>query len=606
MNLKNQRKNQNNNLNLNLLAQHKGSMSSNRHSIENNNNRILILNEECKDNDILFNTFSSKIKIEEKKSQKGQNSHIKRKENKKINKIRKAQSANFNKIKYYDDEEDRKRDSYLYLEKLKKYYSLHNNIYNNNKSKYSSKSQSSKTNKIRITTKTNEIKNTNDNYTNSKLSMTIDSNNKRSNIYYNIIQKNTTYSHFNKNNKINNNISEIINTRKKFNETYNHFYYIEHNNSNKKAISKKNNNTSDYSSLNDYWKKRNKDNSIKIVKIRKELLKKGQEDINSVPKINNKSKELVNNSIKKENDNFKYNKIFDKLFHKKNMSNSNIARKKRYNTKPKINQKSKNMTRTIDDLFLWNTKRKNKIKENETTIYKKQIFHKKNINLTSETILKERRPFYLNKKVEDRLLEQGKYIKLKNNKIKNKFINEITEQKKYSNINFNNSKSIKSKYMPKEESKNNENNSKINKSNNIFNFNYDYNINRFNKRNSLFDKNQSNILKELNDKTPIEQKLLKKNMMTLPLQNYMKSRVNHQRNNIQIKYNNTDLFNINYKHNTNNKEEIKLNSINNNEKNNLNEKNSIASNSKDKRLEDLRKIMDFSEKLYKNQNKIIS
>ena len=40
MNLKNQRKNQNNNLNLNLLAQHKGSMSSNRHSIENNNNRI--------------------------------------------------------------------------------------------------------------------------------------------------------------------------------------------------------------------------------------------------------------------------------------------------------------------------------------------------------------------------------------------------------------------------------------------------------------------------------------------------------------------------------------------------------------------------------------
>ena len=606
MNLKNQRKNQNNNLNLNLLAQHKGSISSNHHSIENNNNRILILNEECKDNDILFNTFSSKIKIEEKKSQKGQNSHIKRKENKKINKIRKAQSANFNKIKYYDDEEDRKRDSYLYLEKLKKYYSLHNNIYNNNKSKYSSKSQSSKTNKIRITTKTNEIKNTNDNYTNSKLSMTIDSNNKKSNIYYNIIQKNTTYSHFNKNNKINNDISEIINTRKKFNETYNHFYYIEHNNSNKKAISKKNNNTSDYSSLNDYWKKRNKDNSIKIVKIRKELLKKGQEDINSVPKINNKSKELVNNSIKKENDNFKYNKIFDKLFHKKSMSNSNIARKKRYNTKPKINQKSKNMTRTIDDLFLWNTKRQNKIKENETTIYKKQIFHKKNINLTSETILKERRPFYLNKKVEDRLLEQGKYIKLKNNKIKNKFINEITEQKKYSNINFNNSKSIKSKYMSKEESKNNENNSKINKSNNIFNFNYDYNINRFNKRNSLFDKNQSNILKELNDKTPIDQKLLKKNMMTLPLQNYMKSRVNHQRNNIQIKYNNTDLFNINYKHNTNNKEEIKLNSINNNEKNNLNEKNSIASNSKDKRLEDLRKIIDFSEKLYKNQNKIIS
>ena len=602
MNLKNQRKNQNNELNLNILSQHKGSMGSNRYSIEKNNNRILVLNEERKDNDILFNTFSTKIKIEENKNQKIQNTHNKRKENK----IRKAQSANYNKIKYYDNEEDRKRDSYLYLVKLKKYYSLHNNIYNNNnKSKFSSKSQSSKINKIRITTKTNEIKNTNDNYTNSKLSMTIDSNNKKNNIYYNIIQRNTSYSHFNKDNKINNDISDIINTRKKFNETYNHFYYIEQHNSNKQD-NKKINNTSDYSSLNDYWKKRNKDNSIKIVKIRKELLKKGQEDIKSAPKINNKSKELVNNSIKKGNDNFKYNDIFDRLFHQKNLSNSNITRKKRYNTKPKINQKSKKMTRTIDDLFLWNTKRQNKIKENESTIYKKQIFHKKNVNLTSETILKERRPFYINKKVEDRLLEQGKYIKLKNNKMKKKFINEITEQKKYSNINFNNSKSIKSKYMPKEESKNNENNSNINRSHNIFNFNYDYNINRFNKRNSLFDKNQSNILKELNDKTTIDQKLLNKNLMTLPLQNYMKSRVNHHRNNIQIKYNNTDLFNINYKHNTNNNEEVKFNLINNNEKNISNDKNSIASNSKDKRLEDLKKIMDFSEKLYKNKNKIIS
>ena len=51
--------------------------------------------------------------------------------------------------------------------------------------------------------------------------MTIDSNNKKNNIYYNIIQKNTSYSHFNKDNKINNDISDIINTRKKFNETYN-------------------------------------------------------------------------------------------------------------------------------------------------------------------------------------------------------------------------------------------------------------------------------------------------------------------------------------------------------------------------------------------------
>ena len=360
--------------------------------------------------------------------------------------------------------------------------------------------------------------------------------------------------------------------------------------------------------MNDYWNKRSLDSSKKIVKIRNELLKKGQEVIKSVPKIDNKSKELANNSNQKGKDNFKYKNIFDKLFHKKNINNSNIKRRKRQNNKPKINEKSEKMTRTIDDLFLWNNKKQKKIKENETAIYKKQIFHKKNINLTSETILKERRPFYINKKVEDRLIEQGKSIKLKNNKIKEQFINEITEQKKYSNIDFNNNKSIKSKYMPKEEYKNNNNNSNINKSNNIYNFNYDYNINIFNKRNALFDRNKSNIIKELNDKATIDQKSSNKNSKIFLLQNYMKSKVNNNRNNNKIKYNNTDLFNIDYKNknNINNNKEVKLNLINQNKKNNSKETNSNVFNAKDKRLEDLRKIMDFSEKLYKNQNKIIS
>ena len=609
MNLNNQSHSQNNDLNLNIIPPSKGFMSSNLYTLKKNNNRILILNEERKDNNILFNTFSSKLKIEENMSQKEKNTHTKRKENRKVKKIKKAQSANYNRIKYYDNEEDKKKDSYLYLVKLKKYYSMHNNnIYNTNKSKYSSKSHSSNTNKIRITTKTGEIKNTKDNCINSRLSMTMDSNNKKNNIYYDIIQKNPSYSHFNRNNNACYHISEIINTRKKFNETYNHFYNLDHSNLNKKIITKKNNNTSEYSSLNDYWNKRSLDSSKKIVKIRNELLKKGQEVIKSVPKIDNKSKELANSSNQKGKDNFKYKNIFDKLFHKKNINNSNIKRRKRQNNKPKINEKSEKMTRTIDDLFLWNNKKQKKIKENETAIYKKQIFHKKNINLTSETILKERRPFYINKKVEDRLIEQGKSIKLKNNKIKEQFINEITEQKKYSNIDFNNNKSIKSKYMPKEEYKNNNNNSNINKSNNIFNFNYDYNINIFNKRNALFDRNKSNIIKELNDKATIDQKSSNKNSKIFLLQNYMKSKVNNNRNNNKIKYNNTDLFNIDYKNknNINNNKEVKLNLINQNKKNNSKETNNNVLNAKDKRLEDLRKIMDFSEKLYKNQNKIIS
>ena len=182
MSLGGQRNNQNNDLNLNIYAPYKGFISANRLSSEKNKNRILILNEERKDNIVLFNTFSSKPKIEENKSQKIQNVHIKNKEGQKSQKIKKAKSVNYNKIKYYDNEEDKKRDSYLYLVKLKKYYSMHNNLYNINKSKYSSQSHGYNTNKRRVSTKSNEIEKTheyeniNNYYTHSKLNMTIDSN----------------------------------------------------------------------------------------------------------------------------------------------------------------------------------------------------------------------------------------------------------------------------------------------------------------------------------------------------------------------------------------------------------------------------------------------
>ena len=63
MNLSNQRNNQNNDLKLNIYAPYKRFISANRLSSEKNKNRILILNEERKDNIVLFNTFSSKPKI---------------------------------------------------------------------------------------------------------------------------------------------------------------------------------------------------------------------------------------------------------------------------------------------------------------------------------------------------------------------------------------------------------------------------------------------------------------------------------------------------------------------------------------------------------------
>ena len=187
-----------------------------------------------------------------------------------------------------------------------------------------------------------------------------------------------------------NDLSEIINTRKKFNEAYNHYYNLNQTdninlNKNKTKFKEKNKNVSDiydYSQLNDYWNKR-------LFKIKNELLKKTEKEIKSAPKISNRSKELANNSRINQSDNFKFNNIFDKLFHSNIMNNSNIS-KKIYNSKPKINEKSEKMKRTIDDLYLWNTKRQKKIKENENKIYKKEILKKKIINLTSEVILKER------------------------------------------------------------------------------------------------------------------------------------------------------------------------------------------------------------------------
>ena len=615
-------------LNLQLLIPPPEVMSSNRLSSELSNNRIFLLKNEKTKSNTLFNTFSSnKTNISEKKNQKISNNIINIKE--KPRTILKAKSANHKKIKSYYDyiEEEKNKDSYIYLVNLRKYYSMNNYNKNNNRSKY--KSQSHKTKKIKTRVNNNkEVNNTNNYYTinnyyiNSKLRMTIGSNtNQKNNIFNNIIQRNISHSYFNKTKEFtNNDISEIINTRKKFNETYNHFYEIRNSDLNKNSLKINKIDTSEYSTMNDYWKKRSKDNVKKIVKIRNELMKKGKNKIQSVPKISNKSKELANNSNKSKIDRFKFNNIFDKLFQKKTINHSHTT-KERYINKPKINEKSEKMVRTIDDLYLWNNKRKKRIKENETQIYKKEIFKKKNINLTSETLLKERRPFYTNKKVEDRLIEQGKNINNKKSRMKEKSLKELTEQRKYLNINYNHNNRIKSKYLPKEESKNNDinNNSKMNKNNNIFNFNYDYSINAFNKRTALFDKSKSNIIQELKSKYDEEGKGNNFSKSIL-LHNYMQSKIHLNKNNVKINYNVTDIESSKEKSKI---EQLKLGLTNNNyEKNNFSviknmnmdnnseitkkEKNSNIFQIKDKRMEDLQKIIDFSDKLYKNQNKINS
>ena len=179
--------------------------------------------------------------------------------------------------------------------------------------------------------------------------------------------------------------------------------------------------------------------------------------------------------------------------------------------------------------------------------------------------------------------------------------------------------------MLPEERKNEEkkNNSNIKKNSKLFNFNYDYNITTFNKRSALFDKNKSNIIKELSEKID-KNKIFMEHSKTFLFQNYMKSKINQNKNNVKIKGDIIDLNNNVNKDENNIKkkketriEELKLGLINNNNyiKNQFSlNKSTHRSNSldrikeekrennifeiKDKRLEDIKKIIDFSDKLY--------
>ena len=306
--------------------------------------------------------------------------------------------------------------------------------------------------------------------------------NKNRNSKSNII-RNNSFSPCNQINMTNNNISnindfnEIKNVRKKFNETCKHFYnnqktqnnikysnlmrnLTEDNNFKKINVNrqkkKESNNlytTSDYSSINSYWNKRGRDEIKKMAQIKNDLFLKEENEIQLVPKISQKSKNLA--SMNSEKYNIEFNNIYDRLFYINNLNlNLNIDGENDKNHiktqyQPAINEKSKNIKRTIDDLYLWQKEKERKRKMNEDKIFKETVYSKKNINLSSEEILKERRPNYTKKKVEDRLIEQGKNQKIKNEMEKEKNFENLTEQKTFVNSNFNN---IKSRYL---EQKNN-------------------------------------------------------------------------------------------------------------------------------------------------------
>ena len=108
------------------------------------------------------------------------------------------------------------------------------------------------------------------------------------------------------------------------------------------------------------------------------------------------------------------------------------------------------MKRTIEDLYTWQNfinHKKNEAKnhidsqENKTNLY---------TNLKSDKILMNRKPDYINKKVEDRLLEQGEINKMKLEEQKEHYIENVTAKCLYNNNNYNNKNSynqIKSRYL---------------------------------------------------------------------------------------------------------------------------------------------------------------
>ena len=493
------------------------------------------------------------------------------------------------------------KDSYIYLLQLKKNYSMNKmnrlkddnsiNAYRNNKSGgRQNLSKENIFNKKNLTVggfypNRNNLKNNNlsqkPHNNNNFLNENINNNkpNKENKLNRNISSSyinrvNITNNNSSNYNNINNNdLSEILNVRKKFNESCKYFYNnnnkankpIKTNKTNKtiKAIynkeieknssgnhsfkkiniikSKKNKNnnsnlyyTSEYSTINSYWNKRAKDTIQKMTQIKNDILQKEENEIQLIPKINQKSKELILNSDKY---NIEFNNIYDRLFYinnlnlnlnidKQNNNKNKIKNSNQIEYQPLINEKSQNMKRTIDDLYIWQNQKEKKIKQNEEDIFKKTVYNKKNTNLTSEIMLKERRPHYINKKVEDRLIEQGKKQQIKKEKEKERNIHQLIEQKIFVNNNYNN---IKSRYMePKNNNINDENDGYLkqnenNRDSDIVNYysivnmrNYDnfnkkciyygdkldsdsvYFYNKLNKSNKSLNKNHKNI----SSKTP--------------------------------------------------------------------------------------------------------
>ena len=203
------------------------------------------------------------------------------------------------------------------------------------------------------------------------------------------------------------------------------------------------NNISSINSTESYWRKKDREKRRKMEQIKTERILKEEKELQEKPKINYNSKKIMGKKYQNKTD------VFDRLSDISQIQNHNdqiekIRERFKESHTPLINDNSRRMKRTIDDLYRW--KNKNDRKKMESAKFLNKINKNKKIviNPQSEEILKEKKSDYINKKVEDRLLEQGRLQQYKNEVQREQYLNYITKSKKYINNEYVN---IHSRYL---------------------------------------------------------------------------------------------------------------------------------------------------------------
>ena len=216
--------------------------------------------------------------------------------------------------------------------------------------------------------------------------------------------------------------------------------------SNISKISRDSNNKTyiNYSSISPYWNKRELSKREKLEKMKNDMILKEKRQLQDKPKISKSSKIIAERLLSNNGENVDSN-VFERLSNVKIMSSKDKLLEKQLEINegshvPNINIESKRLKRTINDLYNWQNRKERKM--HETC----EFFNNKNnvqfkIDQNSENILNERNPGYCNKKVEDRLIEQGRRNEIKNKKERERTFNDICKPRNktinpmYSNVN---------------------------------------------------------------------------------------------------------------------------------------------------------------------------